>query len=94
VDEATVVPVAAGAEAVVVSLTVEAAPGSRLLVDLVAADGSWVVASTEAVLHEPSGLLLFSVSVAGLPDEGEFRVAIAGTDERFRYPFRAERSAD
>lgn len=92
-SDLTALPVA-DAAAVVVSLTVEALPGSPLEVELRDAAGK-ILAAAQLTLDDPSGLLLFSVASSRLPHgAGEFRVRVAGTDESFRYPFRVERSGD
>jgi hypothetical protein len=92
--EATVVVVPASAGVVLVGLTVEAAPGSTLEVELRDESGG-ALDRAELTLDDPSGLLTFSVAASRLPrGAGEFHVRVAGTDESFRYPFQVERSDD
>ncbi len=90
-SDATPLPVSSTAIAVVISLTVEAAPPSLLEVELLD-DGGHLLEKTEVTLEDPSGLVLLSVASSRLPDDaGEFRVRVAATGESFRYPFRVKR---
>ena len=78
-----------GGDELVVSLTVEAAPGARLRLQLVDAAGGGAGVSTDLVLSDPAGLIFFTVDGAALPATGgEFRVTNVETGEIFSYPFR------
>jgi hypothetical protein len=88
----TALPVPAGIEVVLVGLTVEAAPGTALELAMLDEQGK-TLERAALRLDDPEGLLLFSIAADRLPGAGgEFEVRIAGTAQRFRYPFRVERS--
>jgi hypothetical protein len=86
-DEPTAVPLPSSGD-LLVSLTVEAAPGSALSVELLRRDGS-VVSAGSSEISGPSGLVFVTVPSASVPPEGgEFRVTVEATGEAFHYPFR------
>jgi hypothetical protein len=92
--DATPVPLAPTDRVVVVALTVEAAPGAPLAVEL-RDERADLLATAELSLDDPSGLVTFSVLASRLPQgEGEFRVTVGGSAQTFRYPFRVERRGD
>jgi hypothetical protein len=73
---------------VLVSLTVEAGPGSKVMVELRRSDGS-VVTSRPFTVPDPSGILFVSVPASMVPrGGGGFHVVVEDTGEVFDYPFR------
>jgi hypothetical protein len=90
--ERTPIPVGPADAVVLVAFTVEAAPGSRLAIELRDESGR-ALATSERTLDDPGGLVILSVAAASLPrSEGEIAVRVAGVGQPFVYPFRVERT--